>query len=72
MILRFSLHYPLILSSIHFYIDKKTVVSPLHNIYYYLLYNTLMMPTLTTDSCINIQIELMIIISVLNYILVSG
>jgi len=49
-----------------------SVVSPLHNIYYYLLHDTRMMPTLTTDTCINIQIKLTIVLSDQNDILVTG
>jgi len=72
MMLKFSLHYPLIRSSIHFRIAKMTAVSPLHDIDYYLLYDPKMMPWLTTDTRIIIRIESMIVVSDLNDILVSG
>jgi hypothetical protein len=48
-----------------------SVVSPLHDIYYSSLYDTRMMPTVTTNTYINIQIESMIVVSDLNDILVS-
>ena len=72
MILKFSLHYPLILSSIHFHIVKITVVSPLHDIYCYVLYDTRMMLKIKTDTCINVQIKSMIVVLDLNHILVSA
>ena len=72
MMLKFSLHYPLILSSIHFRIAKMTAISPLHDIDYYSLYDAKMMPWLTTDIGITIQFESMIVVSDLTDILVSG